>query len=566
MKNKLLALILCILFLAAPLWATDVKISDLTELSATPAVDDVLPIVDTSATSTKKITYKNLMVDPNVVDALMTHGSGTSFTKATIDTAVAAIGTSTKKRLYFRSGTWVMNANADYSAYRNNIVFEFAEGAVLSHGAYTIKMPGDPIAGRFQQIFSGTGAISGLNYAHPEWFGIDGTADEVEINEAIVAVGDYGKVYLSADSYATAAEIVFSQTSDDMVGVELIGNGVEATTIYSTSTGKVLRVSYDDGTYGVQQCKLSGFTLQSDTAVIGLYVSGAGAARNTFRDIHVKGKTAPVANSMGILLWGAGLGNYYNTFDNVEVSKWKYDISLGYNFSTSEATSTPSNAPRFVNMKVHHWGIYGLYNHNTVETYFHGNFEAAIAGATADVYLNSTGTDSIYNTINESGVGNAYIVEDLCDANIIQVYYKTAETPIVDNNTVERNTWIKNGGVFQSTEIYTGTFRDATGYNMTFADAIKLDADFQVTKTITTPGTTGNQTINKLAGRVNIAAGGTTVTVTNSFVTANSIVLAVPATADATARVTNVVPGTGSFVINTVAVTGETAFNFMVIN
>jgi hypothetical protein len=45
-----------------------------------------------------------------------------------------------------------------------------------------------------------------------------------------------------------------------------------------------------------------------------------------------------------------------------------------------------------------------------------------------------------------------------------------------------------------------------------------------------------------------------------------SIVLAVAATADATARVTSVVPASGSFVINTVAVTAETAFNFLVIN
>ena len=86
-----------------------------------------------------------------------------------------------------------------------------------------------------------------------------------------------------------------------------------------------------------------------------------------------------------------------------------------------------------------------------------------------------------------------------------------------------------------------------------------------VPTTITPPGTVGNQTINKAAGRVNIAAGGTTVTVTNSLVTANSIVLAVAATADVTARVTNVVPSAGSFVINTVAVTAETAFNWFVV-
>ena len=53
---------------------------------------------------------------------------------------------------------------------------------------------------------------------------------------------------------------------------------------------------------------------------------------------------------------------------------------------------------------------------------------------------------------------------------------------------------------------------------------------------------------------------------TNSLVTANSIIHAVAATADATARVTSVVAATGTFTINTVATTAETAFNFIVVN
>lgn len=87
-----------------------------------------------------------------------------------------------------------------------------------------------------------------------------------------------------------------------------------------------------------------------------------------------------------------------------------------------------------------------------------------------------------------------------------------------------------------------------------------------VPSTITTPGTTGNQTISKTTGRVNIAAAGTTVTVTSTLCTTSSIVIAVAVTADATARVTSVVPGAGSFTINTVACTGETAFSFLIIN
>lgn len=84
---------------------------------------------------------------------------------------------------------------------------------------------------------------------------------------------------------------------------------------------------------------------------------------------------------------------------------------------------------------------------------------------------------------------------------------------------------------------------------------------------VTAGGTTGNQTINKPSGTVNIAAAGTTVTVTNSLVTANSIVHAVLRTNDGTAWIKNVVPGVGSFVINLgTAATGEVSIGFIVIN
>jgi hypothetical protein len=88
-----------------------------------------------------------------------------------------------------------------------------------------------------------------------------------------------------------------------------------------------------------------------------------------------------------------------------------------------------------------------------------------------------------------------------------------------------------------------------------------------VDATNTAGGTTGNQTINKPSGTVNIAAGAATITVTNNTVTAASIVLAVVRTADATAIIKNVVPSAGSFIINTTAnVTGETSIGFVVIN
>ena len=70
-------------------------------------------------------------------------------------------------------------------------------------------------------------------------------------------------------------------------------------------------------------------------------------------------------------------------------------------------------------------------------------------------------------------------------------------------------------------------------------------AGIAVQGTNTAAGTTGNQTINKASGKVNIAAAGTTVTVTNSLCSTSSIVLVELLTNDATATIKNVVPGAG---------------------
>ena len=92
-------------------------------------------------------------------------------------------------------------------------------------------------------------------------------------------------------------------------------------------------------------------------------------------------------------------------------------------------------------------------------------------------------------------------------------------------------------------------------------------AQHRTDMTITAAATTGDRTINKAAGTVNIAAAGTTVTVTNSLVTANSLVFAVIRTNDGTATIKNVVPAAGSFVINlTAAATAEVSIGFYVVN
>jgi hypothetical protein len=90
---------------------------------------------------------------------------------------------------------------------------------------------------------------------------------------------------------------------------------------------------------------------------------------------------------------------------------------------------------------------------------------------------------------------------------------------------------------------------------------------FLTDKTITAGGTTGAQTINKIAGTVNFAAAATSLVVTNSLVTANSVIIATVGTNDTTMTSVQVVAGAGSFTLHAnAAATAETRVDFLVVN
>ena len=113
-----------------------------------------------------------------------------------------------------------------------------------------------------------------------------------------------------------------------------------------------------------------------------------------------------------------------------------------------------------------------------------------------------------------------------------------------------------------------------------FADIFSIDNQFHTAtadfsgvqtfsfqKTVTTAGTTGARTINKPAGTVNFAPGANSLVVTNSTVSATSIIQATARSNDATCGVKNVVAGAGTFTINMSAnCTAETSVGFLVTN
>ncbi len=126
------------------------------------------------------------------VDALQYEPN--TYTQATIEAALTAIGAVNKVTLLLRPGTWVISANADWSTYKN-VTFKIVPGATLQVANGTTTTFGGPIeAGRYL-IFSlvGTGAVVMGNGSviaqYPEWYGGagDNSTDNTAAFSAIVA-------------------------------------------------------------------------------------------------------------------------------------------------------------------------------------------------------------------------------------------------------------------------------------------------------------------------------------------------------------------------------------------
>jgi len=99
--------------------------------------------------------------------------------------------------------------------------------------------------------------------------------------------------------------------------------------------------------------------------------------------------------------------------------------------------------------------------------------------------------------------------------------------------------------------------------NVVLSEWVSRDS---VGRTITPAATTGARTINRLAGTVNFAAAATTLVVTNSLVTATSLVQVFIRTNDATLKSAIAVCGAGSFTIHAnAAATAETSVGFRVV-
>lgn len=165
------------------------------------------------------------------IDALDTYGSGTSFTKATIDAALVVIGGggATKYTLLLRPGTWVMNADADYSAH-TNVMFKIVPGAILqiANGTTTTipNMDDTGLHKRFDYVGTGqvTFAAGSVKEVYPEWWTTNTTPGTTDMTTAIqYAINSLttkeGKVRCSTGTYLLSTVITLKN------GITIQGEG-----------------------------------------------------------------------------------------------------------------------------------------------------------------------------------------------------------------------------------------------------------------------------------------------------------------------------------------------------
>lgn len=134
---------------------------------------------------------------------------------------------------------------------------------------------------------------------------------------------------------------------------------------------------------------------------------------------------------------------------------------------------------------------------------------------------------------------------------------------VLDHSSVSGYVALNRGGSAVSTRIYGDPVFLGNDLTTTVTTGGKISFD----ATMTAGGTTGAQTINKVSGSVNFAAAAASLVVTNSRVSATSIVHCPVMTDDATLKSVVCVPAAGSFTMfANAAATGETKVGFVVHN
>ena len=196
--------------------------------------------------------------------------------------------------------------------------------------------------------------------------------------------------------------------------------------------------------------------------------------------------------------------------------------------------------------------------------------DADFTAANDIVYVNKSG-------VTANSISYPIIISNLNGGNPttagigVGIQFKCTQNALTDSVSIGKLRYVATDHALGS-EDYSIIFSSMRAGTMTDQGTLNSLGNLSIVslnldKTITAAATTGAQTINKATGSVNFAAAATSLVVTNSLVTANSIILCTIGTVDATFTSCSCTAGVGSFTITAnAAATAETRVNFLVTN
>ncbi len=211
---------------------------------------------------------------------------------------------------------------------------EFIPGAILNLSVSRTFTINGSIISKSHQIFSGSGTVTFnvgvMNEIYPEWWGIDGTADNVQIQAAIDAAGGgtgNGKVILSSKTYAIAATITI--VSNDSLILQGSGWGVTGGTIlrWTGAAGSPILRLTDCYSCFISDIRFRGHATNTPTCAISMNRSTGGTNRfNNFKNIwigcyeNLDGDDGYHFTD-GIRFEGVDANNSENNFENIRINK-----------------------------------------------------------------------------------------------------------------------------------------------------------------------------------------------------------------------------------------------------
>jgi hypothetical protein len=245
-------------------------------------------------------------------------GTGTD-DKGKFDSAAAA-----SQFVLVPAGVYRFAASATYSS---SVTFWFLPGAVVAPDTgVTVTFQGPVLASPHYQIFGSNGVVQGITDVYAEWWGIDGTSDDVQINQAIYCAEHSSGSFVAVrrfrfldKRYNIGKPIIFTPVS--AAGWQILGAGMGGGTISGTRI--VTQASFD--------------TTNGDAAVI---IKGSATGSSlpfpswTLRDLEIFRYTNSGSPSTGLLIGSPDARNFIlygfsrNIVEKVGVFGFQFDCVI----------------------------------------------------------------------------------------------------------------------------------------------------------------------------------------------------------------------------------------------